>query len=416
MVCDDHSKKVRLISIDPDTGAAGKTKTLFAGKGSLSAVAETAGGEILVADVRTQQIQKIVKGRVTVIAGHKVSQALPTADGKGPQATFKLPAALAADADLNIYVADSLDHKIRRVSRRTNTVTTLAGCGQEGFADGKGTSALFRQPSSVALWRGVLIVADTGNNAIRSVGLKTAAVTLLAGSHDGKGGFADGIASESRFEQPSAVSVHDNMLLVMEPHVHRIRSISLLAGTTMTLHVHQTEANARWAGLALFIQTPARGARLRRPGSRAGNVFMSDSNGCLVRALEIEAACDGRPFSHVLVDSCGVCGGNNSCVDCAGRPHGGRQVDKCGVCGGDGSSCPEAEYTRVQGGQVLSHSLSTPAPNPQHRLALSLCRISFIFSRADGQGGSAQTLDLHAIDLSRRAILRAAARGTRTRR
>ena len=259
-------------------------------------------------------------------------------------------------------------------------------------------------------------MADTGNNAIRSVGLKTSAVTLLAGSHDGKGGFADGIASESRFEQPSAVSVHDNMLLVMEPRVHRIRSVSLLAGTTMTFHTRQTEATARWAGLALFVQTPARGARSRSPGSRAGNVFMSDSSGCLVRALEIEAACDGRPFSHVLVDTCGVCGGNNSCVDCAGRPHGGRQVDKCGVCGGDGSSCPEAEYTRVQGGQVLSHSLCPRPPNSQHPLSFSMCRISFIFSRADGQGGSAQTLNLHAVDLSLRAILRAAARGTRTRR
>lgn len=320
LVCDDHNKKIRLIPIDPVTGAAGMSQTVFAGKGSLSAAIETSEGEILVADVRTQQIQKIGKGQVTVIAGHKVSQALPTADGKGPQATFKLPAALLTDAELNIYVADPLDHKIRRVSRRTNIVTTIAGSGQPGLVDGQGTRALLQQPTSLALWRETLIVADTGNNAIRTVRLKSAAVSVLVGSRDGSSGFADGSASTSRFQQPSAVCVHHNMLLVMEPVVHRIRCVSLLAGTTSTLYSRQT--HARWAGLAYFFAAPRSRPPYWRPGSRAGNVFLSDSSGCLIRSLEVKAECDGLPFSHVQVDRCGTCGGNNSCVDCAGQPHG----------------------------------------------------------------------------------------------
>jgi len=366
------------------------SQTVFSGKGSvsLSAVAETAGGDILVADARTQQVQKIAAGKMTVIAGHKVSHALPTADGKGPQvrartqasnarasmispvslwasnqhhflhygvygvlqATFKLPAALVADADLNIYVADSLDHKIRRVSRRTNTVATLAGSSRAGFADGTGTRARFHQPTSLALWRQVLLVADAANHAIRAIHLPTATVTLLAGSPDGESGRTDGEASRSRFHLPSAVAVHGDMALVLEPQVHRVRSISLRANTTRTLYSRQTEA--RWVGLAYFFQTPPHGARAWHAGAKAGGVFVSDSTGCLIRALEIEAACDGRPLSHVQLDACGVCGGNNSCVDCGGRPHGGRVRDVCGICGGDGTGCPEMDLIRVEGGQV----------------------------------------------------------------
>ena len=229
-------------------------------------------------------------------------------------------AALLTDAELNIYVADPLDHKIRRVSRRTNIVTTIAGSGQPGLVDGQGTRALLQQPTSLALWRETLIMADIGNNAIRTVRLKSAAVSVLAGSRDGSSGFADGSASTSRFQQPSAVCVHHNMLLVMEPVVHRIRCVSLLAGTTSTLYSRQT--HARWAGLAYFFAAPRSRPPYWRPGSRAGNVFLSDSSGCLIRSLEVKAECDGLPFSHVQVDRCGTCGGNNSCVDCAGQPHG----------------------------------------------------------------------------------------------
>ena len=126
-MCDGHNKGLRLISLDDKTGMPKMSKTIFQGGGSIAAVTETIDGEIFVADVGKQQIQSIVRGKAVVIAGHPASQALPTADGSGEVATFKWPAAIAADKDLNIFVADSLDHKIRRISRRSNTVSCVAG-------------------------------------------------------------------------------------------------------------------------------------------------------------------------------------------------------------------------------------------------------------------------------------------------
>jgi DNA-binding beta-propeller fold protein YncE len=127
LVCDGNNKRLRLIPMDTTTGQPSMSQTIFAGSGSIAGVAESADGEIFVADLRAQQVQRIAKGKATVIAGHPVSQGLPTMDGRASEATFKVPAGIAVDQSMNIYVADAGDHKVRRISRRTNSVATFAG-------------------------------------------------------------------------------------------------------------------------------------------------------------------------------------------------------------------------------------------------------------------------------------------------
>jgi hypothetical protein len=78
LVCDGNNKRLRLIPMDKTTGQPGMSRTIFAGSGSIASVTESADGEIFVTDVRAQQVQRIDSGKAIVIAGHPVSQALPT--------------------------------------------------------------------------------------------------------------------------------------------------------------------------------------------------------------------------------------------------------------------------------------------------------------------------------------------------
>ena len=105
-------------------------------------------------------------GVVTTLAG---SGAFGFADGTGAAAQFNLPAGVACDGNGNVYVADRANHRIRRIVAATGVVSTLAGSTQ-GYAEGTGAAAQFKGPTGVACdGRGNVYVADTGNNRIRVI-------------------------------------------------------------------------------------------------------------------------------------------------------------------------------------------------------------------------------------------------------
>ena len=133
-------------------------------------------------------------GVVTTLAG----SAEGFADGSGATARFRRPTGIALDAVGNIYVADSLNHRIRKVSP-AGEVTTLAG-GDQGATDGIGAVAQFNLPTGIAVdGDGNVVVADTYNHRIRKVS-PTGEVSTLAGSVTG---YADGIGADAR-SRPSA--------------------------------------------------------------------------------------------------------------------------------------------------------------------------------------------------------------------
>src|SRR5207253_11471536 len=126
------------------------------------------------------------------------------ADGAARAARFADPFGIVVGADGSLYVADAGEsNRIRKVSPR-GEVTTLAG-GREGFADGAGAAASFNTPSALALdASGNLYVADTGNNRVRKV-TPEGLVTTLAG--EGASGFVEGPAAQARFDAPVGVAV-----------------------------------------------------------------------------------------------------------------------------------------------------------------------------------------------------------------
>jgi len=114
---------------------------------------------------------------------------------------------VAVDTAGNIYVADLSNHTIRKVTAG-GVVTTLAGtAGMSGSANGTGAAARFNSPSGVALdSAGNIYVADSGNHTIRKV-TPTGVVTTLAGSA-GNNGSEDGAGPDARFDDPSGVAVN----------------------------------------------------------------------------------------------------------------------------------------------------------------------------------------------------------------
>jgi DNA-binding beta-propeller fold protein YncE len=161
--------------IIPATGTAQAINPRF---NSPAGVAVDAVGNVYVADYGNNRIRKIsTTGTITTVAGSSAGKV----DGTGTAARFSGPRSVAVDAVGNIYVADVNNNLIRKVTA-DGVVTTFAGSGNVGNADGTGTAASFSHPAGVAVdAAGNVYVADTNNNLIRKI-TPAGVVTSLAGS------------------------------------------------------------------------------------------------------------------------------------------------------------------------------------------------------------------------------------------
>jgi hypothetical protein len=200
--------------------------------GQPSDVAVSADGRLFVADFLHHCIRLIDgEGSVSTWAG----TGLPGAgDGVGRDAEFELPNRLAIDHNGVLYVTEGRardigerlgGNRVRQI-RPDGRVTTLAGTGEPGYRDGQASQAQFDIPTGIAVdARGNVYVADTGNHRIRLI-TPDGVVSTLAG--DGTPGLADGPASQARFWYPMDVAVApDGSVIVADGLNHRIRKVSL---------------------------------------------------------------------------------------------------------------------------------------------------------------------------------------------
>jgi DNA-binding beta-propeller fold protein YncE len=234
-------------------------------------------GNIYVSDRGNHAIRVVTaQGDIRTLAGNSKEG---NADGIGAAASFKQPIAVAVDKSGSVYVADRDNHVIRAIDP-AGKVLVLAGTGTKGFANGPASSAQFNEPYGVALSpdEKTLYVADYLNHAIRAIDLAARQVTTLAGN--GAAGFANGVGDKAQFNQPYNVKADANgRLYVPDQNNHAIRrvdsdgTVSTIAGNGQSGFVDGKPSEARFnnpTGLIIAAD---------------GTVYVADRNNHRIRAV-----------------------------------------------------------------------------------------------------------------------------------
>jgi sugar lactone lactonase YvrE len=195
-------------------------------------------------------------------------------------ARFNRPQGVAVDSDGSVVVADTGNHTIRRIGP-DRLVSTVAGkAGEPGSSDGKGGEARFNEPRGVAVdLQGVIYVADTGNHVIRKIS-KAGEVTTFAGTA-GQFGSADGQGSEARFYGPAALAVDEaRTVWIADSSNDTIRKITVDGVVTTVAGRAREVGSKNGVGAEARFSYPC-GVAV----DRAGVIFISDSANRLIRRM-----------------------------------------------------------------------------------------------------------------------------------
>ena len=193
-------------------------------------VSVDASGNIYIADKYNHRIRKITSGTITTVAGNGTS-AFSGDDGPATSASLNYPEAVFVDASGNIYIADTFNHRIRKVNHSSGTITTLAGNGTViyfgGDEDKPATSASLEYPSGVSADAlGNIYIADYTHNRIRRVDA-SGTISTLAGNGTSTYSGDNGPAISAGLNNPSGVSADAlENIYIADYHNHRIRKVS----------------------------------------------------------------------------------------------------------------------------------------------------------------------------------------------
>ena len=240
-----------------------------------SCLALNPDGDIIIADTSNNRIRKISsEGIVTTLAGNGIAGHI---DGTAESAQFDGPIGVAVEPDGNIIVTDTYNDCIRRITRN-GRVLTIAGKGTPGFIDGTGLDAAFDTPCGVAVdKKGRIFVADTGNNAIRRISPDGVVETIAGGIR----GYRDEKGTDARFYDPVGIAVtHDGFIFVTDSGGGRVRRIDP-DGSVLTI---AGAGNGFADGSAEYsrFNGPA-GIAI----DRDGNIYVADSNNYAIRRITL---------------------------------------------------------------------------------------------------------------------------------
>ncbi len=243
-----------------------------------SGVAVSSVGNIYVADAKNNLIRMVTQaGVVTTFAG---SGAVGAVNATGTAASFSNPTALTVDAAGNVYVADTGNNLIRKIDA-AGVVTTLAGSGAPGSANGSGTAASFNTPTGIGVDAASnVFVADKGNNLIREIA-PDGTVKTLAGS--GAAGAVNDTGAAASFSGPAGVAVSSTgNVYVADGRNNLIRRVAP-DGTTITLAGSGAAGSVNGTMTTSSFNNPTALAV-----NAAGNVYIADTGNNLVRLISFQ--------------------------------------------------------------------------------------------------------------------------------
>ena len=290
-VADTNNHRIR--KVDPSgttatiTTIAGTEESGFSGDGGAAVqaqlnlphgVAVDGSGNVYIADTNNHRIRKVdPSGTTATIAGTGVS-GFSGDSGAAVQAQLNLPHGVAVDGSGNVYIADTNNHRIRKVDP-SGTTATIAGTGVSGFSGDSGAAvqAQLNLPHGVAVdGSGNVYIADTNNHRIRRVD-SSGTTTTIAGT--GVSGFSGdgGAAVQARLNSPHGVAVDGSgNVFIADTNNHRIRRVDS-SGTITTIAGTGVSGFSGDGG-------PAVQAQLYLPhgvavdGLGSGNVYIADTN------------------------------------------------------------------------------------------------------------------------------------------
>ena len=249
-----------------------------------------ASQNLYIADTHNHRIRKLnfATGTITTIAGTTT----PGSNGDSGPATaahLNLPTALALDTADNLYIADTQNHRIRKLTTRTGTITTMAGNGTQGFSgdNGPAISASIDSPTGIALDpAGNLYLADTHNHRIRKVTTTTGIITTIAGTSITGYNGDNGSATTATLALPHGLTLDSaGNLYLADTANHRIRRIDAITGIITTIAGQGTQTYRGDAG-------PATTASLDTPRttttSSSGLLTIADTGNQRIRQISTD--------------------------------------------------------------------------------------------------------------------------------
>ncbi len=275
-----------LINTMAGNGTAG-----FAGDGGLATLAEMyypqdivvdAAGNVYITDTWNHRIRKVTAstGVISTVAGNG-TEGYSGDGGPATSAELNAPSGVAVDGAGNIYIADSDNNRVRKVTASTGVISTVAGNGTKGYSGdgGLATNAelntLYGPGAAVALdAAGNIYIADQFNNRIRKVTVSTGIITTVAGN--GTTGYSGdgGAATNAELNGPDGVALDSaGNIYIADPYNYRVRKVTVSTGIISTVAGNGTDTYSGDGG-------PATSAGIYEPGKialdAAGNIYIPD--------------------------------------------------------------------------------------------------------------------------------------------
>lgn len=330
-VSDAESRVVRRVNGTAVFAFAGTGLKGSSGDGGLATAASfnnptglavDSSGNLYIADTNNHRIRKVVGSIITTIAGNGIA-GFAGDGGDATNAKLNYPTAVAVDAAGNVYIADTGNNRIRKITG--TTISTVAGNGVAGFGGdgGLATSAILNAPSGIAVSAdgNTLYIADTGSNRVRKVIAGT--ISTLAGNGTAGFGGDGGAADQASLHAPIGLALDGNgNLLIADSDNERIRRLKLGDQTIITIAGNGTAGN----GGDGFGAT---GALLDTPTALAihlatGNLYVADTGNLRIRQLTPTASNNSAPIVAAIpassVNAGQVLDINLSATDAEGDP------------------------------------------------------------------------------------------------